>query len=162
MDEGKYLIEVSKESVGFCASHFLVFKSGRRERIHGHNFKVRAGITSSKTDCGMVMDFLELSKELKDVVAPLDYKMLLAGDHDSLEIQNLGKEVIVKTQDGERFIFPEDDVCILPIEETTAECLARYIAEKLHKKLSGVLAMDRFCVSVEEMEGHSASYMLGE
>ena len=40
----KYTVRVSKDYLGFCSAHFIVFGSNVCERLHGHNYQVAAEI----------------------------------------------------------------------------------------------------------------------
>ena len=58
------------------------------------------------------------------------------------------------------WLFPRDDCVLLPIENTTAELLARYIAQRLLDDLRKQYHFDPqvLRVEVEENIGQSATY----
>ena len=68
-------------------------------------------------------------------------------------------EVQVRYRDRQ-WLFPRDDCVLLPIENTTAELLARYIAKKLLDDLRAQHQYQpgRMRVEVEESFGQSAFY----
>lgn len=45
-------------------------------RLHGHNFKVEVEIEGEIKENGMVMDFYDLKKELKNILEELDHRIL--------------------------------------------------------------------------------------
>jgi 6-pyruvoyltetrahydropterin/6-carboxytetrahydropterin synthase len=61
----------------FSSAHHLNGYQGKCESLHGHNWKVEVVVVGSKTDkIGMLMDFTEMKKALKEVLAALDHKNL--------------------------------------------------------------------------------------
>lgn len=61
----------------FAGAHNLVGYKGKCEELHGHNWKVEvtlAGKTLNKL--GMLYDFVDLKKLLKDSMEKLDHKYL--------------------------------------------------------------------------------------
>ncbi len=61
----------------FAAAHFLQNYNGKCENLHGHNYKVFAHVRGSQLDKGgMLLDFTELKKELKEVCSHLDHTNL--------------------------------------------------------------------------------------
>ncbi len=66
----------------FSAAHFLQDYHGKCERLHGHNYKVYAHVRGSKLDAGgMLLDFSELKKALREVCAGLDHYNLNDNDY---------------------------------------------------------------------------------
>ena len=50
---------------------------GHSSLSHGHNFRVEAAVVARKLDkLGLGLDFLELEKDLKDILAPYDHRHL--------------------------------------------------------------------------------------
>ncbi|MBI5344294.1 MAG: 6-carboxytetrahydropterin synthase QueD [Deltaproteobacteria bacterium] len=61
----------------FSAAHNIRGYEGKCENLHGHNWKVEAGVSSKRTDrLGMVVDFKILKDETKKVLDSLDHKYL--------------------------------------------------------------------------------------
>lgn len=59
---------------GFSAAHFLSQYHGKCERLHGHNYRVRAFASGVDLDeSGMLLDFGVLKKHLRDVCEVLDH-----------------------------------------------------------------------------------------
>lgn len=70
------MYEISRERV-FAASHQLRGYSGRCERLHGHNWRVRIHLAAAALDAvGMVVDFHELDRVLGEVLAPFEHAHL--------------------------------------------------------------------------------------
>ena len=129
-----FMYEVRVET-SFSAAHFLQDYHGKCERLHGHNYKVYAhACGKSLNEGGMLLDFSELKKTLRDVCALLDHYNL--NDFDYFK-QNPSAERIAtyiaekimermpflrKNDDGHAFLYAVD-----VFETDTSR--ARYIVE---------------------------------
>lgn len=62
---------------GFSATHHIRLHDGTDEPSHGHDWRVRATFAKAALDeLGMVIDFAEARRVLKQVVEQLDYQDL--------------------------------------------------------------------------------------
>jgi 6-pyruvoyltetrahydropterin/6-carboxytetrahydropterin synthase len=66
------------KEIGFAAAHFLREYHGKCEALHGHNYRVRVYVGADELDPeGMVLDFVELRRVLREVVDErLDHRHL--------------------------------------------------------------------------------------
>ena len=70
------MFEVSVEQT-FAAGHALRNYNGACENVHGHNFKVRVTLEGKQLDeAGMLVDFLDVKKYMKEIIARLDHQFL--------------------------------------------------------------------------------------
>ena len=149
-----YQVRLEKEQLIFSAAHFITFAGNICERIHGHNYRVRCEVTGRLDENGYVVDFIALRDALLRIVRQLDHKMLLPTQHPTIEVESDGGEIVVRFEDR-RWVFPADNCQLLPVANTTAELLARYIAEQL--MVANVLpppdAIERLAIGVDENEG---------
>lgn len=61
----------------FAAAHYLKDYHGKCENLHGHNYKVYAHVQGESLDNGgMLLDFGQLKKALKEVCSRLDHTNL--------------------------------------------------------------------------------------
>ncbi len=61
----------------FAAAHFLKNYKGKCENLHGHNYLVRVSVQGAKLDKGgMLLDFSELKKALRQVCGKIDHTNL--------------------------------------------------------------------------------------
>ena len=61
----------------FAAAHFLTEYHGKCERLHGHNYLVRAYAKGDELDAaGMLVDFGDVKGRLRDVCGALDHTCL--------------------------------------------------------------------------------------
>ena len=70
------MYEISVEYT-FAAGHALRGYKGKCENVHGHNYKVRLAVSGEQLDStGLLMDFAEVRKSLKELVERLDHRFL--------------------------------------------------------------------------------------
>jgi 6-pyruvoyltetrahydropterin/6-carboxytetrahydropterin synthase len=83
--------------------------------------------------------------------------MLLPTHNHLVTLEEGPRSVRVRYKDRE-WLFPREDCVLLPIENTTAELLARYIAQRLREDLQRHHQYDPLVlrVEVEENVGQSA------
>jgi 6-pyruvoyltetrahydropterin/6-carboxytetrahydropterin synthase len=105
-----------------------------------------------------VLDFTRLKRALRTVVDRLDHRMLLPTESALIRVTRAGEEVQAAYRD-KRYVFPASDVVLLPIPNTTAEMLARWISQELRRELgalpAGATAIE---VEVDESSGQRAFY----
>ena len=130
MAHGSFRVVLQKEQLTFSAAHFITFGDNICERLHGHNYVVRCEVYGKLNEHGYVVDFIALRDALAEIVASLDHHVLLATKHPTIGVTLNGNEVTA-TFEERRWIFPEEDCCLLPISNTTAELIAGHIAERL-------------------------------
>ncbi|MFH0948206.1 MAG: 6-carboxytetrahydropterin synthase QueD [Elusimicrobiota bacterium] len=69
-----YSITVEDE---FSAAHNLRNYKGKCEKLHGHNYRVRLTVSGKTLDkSGMLIDFTDLKKILKEVLSKFDHSYL--------------------------------------------------------------------------------------
>jgi 6-pyruvoyltetrahydropterin/6-carboxytetrahydropterin synthase len=63
--------------VGFAAAHQLRGYQGNCENIHGHNWRVQINLIADRlNEIDIAMDFREVKKIAREVIAPLDHSFL--------------------------------------------------------------------------------------
>lgn len=130
----RFHVELDKEYLVFSAAHFITFAGNICERLHGHNYRLRARITGDLDENHYVVDFIALRDALKEIVDELDHHMLLPTQHPTIRVSEDDKEVVV-TFEERRWVFPRGDCILLPVANTTAERLAEYIGHRLLDRL---------------------------
>ena len=153
-----FRVELQKEYLTFSAAHFITFAGSICERLHGHNYRVRCVIEGPLDENQYVIDFIALRDSLKKIVDELEHRMLLPTSHPLIRVQpatsaETGEEIVVTFEDR-RWVFPAGDCILLPVENTTAELVARYIGERLldamDLKTGGYSALE---IGVDENQG---------
>lgn len=125
-----YCVKLEKEALVFSAAHFITFAGNICERLHGHNYRVRAEVHGPLDENHYVIDFIALRDSLKAICDELDHRVLLPTLHPTIHVVADDREVTATFEDR-RWVFPRGDCLLLPVANTTAELLARYIAERL-------------------------------
>lgn len=149
-----YHVRLTKEHLIFSAAHFITFNGNICERLHGHNYRVFAEVYGPLDENQYVIDFMALRDTLKEITTELDHHMLLPTEHPQIQVAAGEDEVEVTFQDR-RWVFPEGDCILLPVANTTAELLARYLGNELLDRLekrTGVRPQ-RLVLGVDENEG---------
>lgn len=146
-------VVINSNRIKFSACHFL--KEPRKcSRLHGHNYYVSVEITSGLDANFFVVDFIELKKELKSIVKPLDHFILIPEKSENLEFEIKDSNVNISTRSGKKYMFPLSEVKFLPLTETTSELLAKYIHDQVKLKYKD----KKVKVRLEESRSTSAIY----
>ncbi len=127
---GSYRVLLQKEQLVFSAAHFITFAGDICERLHGHNYGVKAEIAGPLDENQYVVDFIAFRDALAEIVRQLDHHMLLPTTHPLIEVREDEVEVVVSFR-TKRWVFPREDCMLLPISNTTAEQIAWWIAVQL-------------------------------
>ena len=77
MNTSTFSIKVYKEYFNFASSHFMIFKDGSREPLHGHNYRVKLRGNALELDNDMVFDFLDIKPIVRQVCDSLDHHLLI-------------------------------------------------------------------------------------
>ncbi|MBN2159181.1 MAG: 6-carboxytetrahydropterin synthase QueD [Spirochaetes bacterium] len=79
----------------FSSAHQLRGYRGKCEGVHGHNWRVEVEVEGERlNDIGLLMDFTDLKRILKEVVDPLDHVML--NEVDGFRDNNPSSELIAR------------------------------------------------------------------
>ncbi len=152
----EYKVIVEKDYLVFAAGHFITY-SGKCETLHGHNYRARVEVEGELDQNSYVWDFVSLKQLMRRLVDELDHRMLLPRDNPELRLkeEGAGVEVLYKER---RYVFPRSDIVLLPVPNTTAEMLARYLAGRVKAELQreGAGKLSALVVEVEESFGQSA------
>ncbi|TWT75374.1 6-pyruvoyl trahydropterin synthase family protein [Allorhodopirellula solitaria] len=133
MNEPSFRVDLTKEQFVFSAAHFITFAGDICERIHGHNYAVRVSVEGPLDENRYVVDFIALRDAVLAETQALDHHVLLPRDHSEILVSEDDKETTVRFRDR-RWVFPNEDAVILPVVNTTAEEIARVIAERVRKQ----------------------------
>jgi 6-pyruvoyltetrahydropterin/6-carboxytetrahydropterin synthase len=153
----RYRVRVTKDHLVFCSGHFISYEGDRCERLHGHNYRTTVEVEGPLDVNHYVFDFIALKRHTRAITDELDHRMLLATRNPLILVEERGSAVHVRYRDR-AWMFPRDDCVLLPIENTTAELLARYIAGRLADDLQRLHGYrpEVLSVEVEESVGQSA------
>lgn len=154
-----FTVRVTKDYLVFCAGHFITFDGRECERLHGHNYRVACELTGPLDANGYVFDFIALKNHLQSLTDQFDHRMLIAERSPLIRCEVNDRQLTLTFQER-TWSFPRGDCAILPIENTTAELLAEYLALRLldmlkqqHNFVPVALTLE-----VEESFGQAAKY----
>src|SRR5262245_1005137 len=154
----RYKVHVTKDHLVFSAGHFISYEGDKCERLHGHNYRTAIEVEGPLDENHYVFDFIALKNRTKAITDELDHRMLLPTRNPLIRVEESPASVRVRYRDRE-WLFPREDCILLPIENTTAERLARYIADRLltDLRLHHQYRPEVLRVEVEENFGQSAT-----
>jgi 6-pyruvoyltetrahydropterin/6-carboxytetrahydropterin synthase len=138
--------------IGFASAHFIIDHK-KCGRLHGHNYFIKVNIDGQLNNDHMVLDYGILKDALKNLTKPLDHKVLIPEKADGLVIEDKDESIEINTC-NKRYLFPKEDIVLLPIQATTAEELARYFHNQLKTKWPDFSIK----VTIEEAPGSCAIY----
>ena len=148
------VLEIRKDRLGFAAAHFSILETGA-ERIHGHNYRVGLRVHGTLGPDGTVVDFGTLKSAVAEECAALDHRMLIPGECPDVAVEHTADGHVEMRHEARRFVFPESEVRILPVPNTTSECLSAYLLDRLRRRLPELPV--RLEVEVEESPGQVAT-----
>ncbi len=157
MNEARH-VTVEGVRLRFAASHMATLGDDL-EPLHGHNYVVTARVDGTLTDDRWVVDFSALKRYTREACDYLDHHFLLQAESPQLRSELVEGAWIIGFAERE-YRIPEADVIALPIENSTAELLAEWIAERLIADLQNGQHdnIRRLAIDVEEMPGQSGGY----
>ena len=156
-----FRVAVSKDYLVFASAHFITFRGHQCESLHGHNYRVGVMVEGAvDAECLFVLDFSILKKIVRKIVDEIDHKVLLPTNNPKLAYRHEGEMVHVDYFGKPTYVFPKGDCALLPIQNSTAEMLAEYIAVHVRRELiaGGYTHLTLLELEVEENFGQSATY----
>jgi 6-pyruvoyltetrahydropterin/6-carboxytetrahydropterin synthase len=148
-------LEIDGEHVGikFSACHFIA-RHEKCGRLHGHTYVISLRLEGEGGDGGMLVDFGLLKKALRSLAEELDHRALMPARSRDIEI-TVANEVTIMSG-AKRYIFPREDVLLLPIMESSAEELAKYLLERLRHTFAFPGNVSHVELGIHEELGQSA------
>ncbi|HTO74244.1 MAG TPA: 6-pyruvoyl tetrahydropterin synthase family protein, partial [Gemmatimonadales bacterium] len=151
--QSDFKVSVSKDYLVFSSAHFITFKGHQCEPLHGHNYRVGVEVEGNiDGECLFVVDFSVLKKIVRKLVDQIDHKVLLPTLNPKLRIVTEGDTVSVYYFEKLTYTLPVGDCALLPIQNSTAEMMAQYLAEGVRRDLlaGGITNLTRLEIEVEE------------
>ena len=108
----------------FAAAHFLTQYHGKCERLHGHNYLVRAYAKGEELDpAGMLVDFGDLKGRLRETCGKLDHTCL--NDEPAFASSPSAERIARFIFEGIRRLDPSLPLSAVEVFETDTS-MARY------------------------------------
>ena len=156
-----YKIHVTKDNLLFAAAHFASFDGDQVEPLHGHNYRVSITLEGPLDENAYVFNFVPIKRILKRLADELDHRMLLPRDSKHVHLEDDQDGGVIVRAAGRWYRFPLEDVCILPITNTTVEPIAHYLCGRLRDELrtrDDAQHLTAIEIEIEETFGQSAIY----
>lgn len=119
-----------------CA-HFVVSPT-LIEPMHGHTYQIKIEAEGTLNESDVLIDFLDLKPIVKKWKEEYDNSLLLPMENPMLDITEIDGEhlklYVEKT--GKKYIVPRHTVRLLPIRNTTVECLSEFFTRKLQEEIA--------------------------
>lgn len=160
MTNERYRVRVTKDHLVFSAAHFITFNGNICERLHGHNWRMAVEVAGPLDENSYVFDFIALRDASQLLANELDHHVLLPTQHPAIQVTSDECEVTARFE-RRRWVFPREDCVLLPVANTTAELIARWIAGRLKDVIQrhpGGRQLESLQVEVEENFGQWAIY----
>lgn len=151
MSDAKFRVRVTKDHLVFSAAHFITFNGNICERLHGHNWRTAVELIGPLDENRYVFDFIALRDAMQKIVNELDHRVLLPTKHRHIRVQSDEREVTA-TFEERRWVFPREDCVLLPVENTTAEEIAAWIATRLRSVVAAQPGANISTIQVEVEE----------
>ena len=154
----RYQVKVTKDYLVFSVAHFITYAGDQCERLHGHNYRVEVEVEGPLDENAYVFDFIALRDMMRAVIDRLDHRVLLPTESERIVVTTDGGHVTARYQDR-RWMFPASDCLLLPVSNTTAELIARWIGLQWHEALrtAGQLVPPVTRIRLEESFGQWAT-----
>lgn len=148
-------VTVERVRLKFSAAHMAVFR-GDVEPLHGHNYAVIVECHGPLTEDGWVVDFGHIKSAMRLLCDELDHKFLLQRSSTVFgAVERDGAWEVAAA--GRRYVFPSTDVLALPVDNSTAEQIARYLHGRLCTALleQSISTIESITIGVEEAPGQT-------
>jgi 6-pyruvoyltetrahydropterin/6-carboxytetrahydropterin synthase len=141
-------------------AHMTVYPNGRKERLHGHNFRVFLDLDLLDGSFAKMVDLDVARDALEAICKAWKERLLLATRNRFFELVRDDAAELEFRLCGARYVVPREEVVLLPIENASVEGLAEHIAQLLRPHLAPLGALSGYEVRLEELPGIGSSFRL--
>lgn len=146
---GRLLLDGKDVGFKFSAAHLLPGHS-KCGRMHGHNYVLDVAIEKETNEHGMIVDFIEVKKDIREFLnKTLDHKLLIAGKSPDMVFEQVPykeeqydpegspiKNLIIRTSFGKEYSVPIVDIAFLSgwgeLQHITAEELVVWLKNRIY------------------------------
>lgn len=127
-------IDGNYSNIRFSSAHFIP-GDWKCSRIHGHDYSVSVKIIGKMDGKSYFLDFSKAKSNLRDIVDYLDHRVLIPEGNADMILKRRERNLEVNL--GEKsYSFPEEECRLIPIMDTTAECLSEFLLDRFVKSLN--------------------------
>jgi 6-pyruvoyltetrahydropterin/6-carboxytetrahydropterin synthase len=156
----RHRVVVAREQYKFSCAHMTVFPDGTKERLHGHNYQVGAVLELHDVAFAQMIPFAPIKDALSVICKEFRERVLLAANNPFFEKLRDDDDELELRLCGKRYVFPREDVLLLPIDNVAVEGLAAYLVDRMVAALTPSLppgVVHAIEVSVHESPGQGAA-----
>lgn len=159
-DADGHRLHVRKEALKFAAAHMTIFSASEKERLHGHNYTTELTVDVGSSALGAFVSFASLKDALRALCEAWDEKVLLPGACPHLTFTRHDDEEVELVACGRRYVFPAEEVEILPVDNVITEALAETLGRALVDGLPDAVRANvrRLALRVDESPGQGATW----
>jgi 6-pyruvoyltetrahydropterin/6-carboxytetrahydropterin synthase len=140
----------------FSACHFIP-NHPKCGRLHGHTYAVSVQVEGEQVG-EFIIDFERLKNMVSEICDRLDHYILIASMDKRLRLVERKETISVEVLDsGKKYVFPREDVILLPIESLSAEDLCKYFTGEIARGLKEEKNIREIQVRVDEGIGQGAA-----
>jgi 6-pyruvoyltetrahydropterin/6-carboxytetrahydropterin synthase len=140
--ETRHRIFVGKDVHKFSCAHMTVFPSGKKERLHGHNFQVEVALDLKGVAFQQFIDFALVKAAIQAQCDAWTERLLLAGRNPHYQSVRRDQHEVEFTLCAKRYVIPADEVLVLDVENIVVESLAVSFAAQLLDRLAACVELD--------------------
>ncbi len=149
-------IDGGYSGIRFSSCHFIP-NHEKCSRLHGHSYIVRVRLDGEIGEAGMVMDFVQLKKTLKEIIDKLDHKIILPTKSDIVKVTS-NEESTEVLSCGKKYVFPTMDVTFLDVPTTTAEEMSKIMVDMMVEAVEIPENVHSISIGLDEERGQTAWY----
>ena len=154
----RYRIHVARDEFKFSCAHMTVFPDGRKERLHGHNYRVAVALELADISFSRMVEFQTIKQAIGSLCAEWKERVLIARENPFLEIlRDDGVEFEFRLC-GQRYVLPAEDV--LHRDELCAAAQALHQALASGPAPAGAAAARRTTHTRARQDEHDLSEVL--
>lgn len=139
----------------FSAAHFIP-EHAKCRRLHGHDYAIDVKL-SGELKNGMVADFVQIKRELRQMLEEVDHKLILPVNGEGIEYKLEGTNYHIKYETFQMSV-PAEFVYLCDVRHSSSEELARYMTGLLIKRVNLGENVKKIEFSVYEGPGQKATW----
>lgn len=125
---------IESDHFNFDYSHFLPWHQGKCADFHGHSSTISVAVTGYCNENGMVLDFADMKKAVKEAIDLVDHKIMVP---KNTVVSTNEKETVISFESKSRaheLKVPTSEVVLLD-SDSTVENLSGYLAAAIIDKM---------------------------
>ena len=127
----RHRVTVQRAEHKFSCAHMTVFPDGIKERLHGHNYQVGLELELTSVAFARMLPFAAVKDCIATLCRELRERVVIAEHNPMTTLVRVDADEVELTVCGKRYVFPREDVVLLPIDNVSVEALALYLGDRV-------------------------------